>query len=145
MRLYRKEDNTVHILSFPTENAEKGDYLMIEDTKQNKALMVQVIDVQFANVPGILEELLRDTTNDENLNGQDLDPLEVGSHITYIQDARLLVCKIRASLENQKLTTASTWLPSRSQSTIKRLPTTALLNLVKINHNLPINLGETKD
>jgi len=145
MRLYRKEDNTVQILSFPTENAEKGDYLMIEDTKQNKALMVQVIDVQFANVPGILEELLRDTTNDENLNGQDLDPLEIGSHITYIQDARLLICKIRASLENQKLTTASTWLPSRSQSTIKRLPTTALLNLAKINHNLPINLGETKD
>jgi DNA helicase HerA-like ATPase len=146
MRLYRKEDTTVQILSFPTENAEKGDYLIIEDAQQNKALMVQVIDIQFANVPGILEELLRDSTNgNENLNGQDLDPFEVGSHITYIQDARLLVCKIRASLENQGLTTASTWLPSRSKSTIKRLPTNTLLSLAKITHNLPISLGETKD
>jgi len=148
MRLYRKEGNTVHILSFPTENVEKGDYLLIEDPKQNKALIAQVIDVQFANIPGILEELLRDSTNSSengHLNGQDFDPLEVASHITYIQDSRLLVCKIRASLENGKLSVNSAWLPSRSQSIIKRLPTTALLNLIKINHTLPINLGEAKE
>jgi len=145
MRLYRKEGNTVQILSFPTENVEKGDYLLIEDPKQNRALITQVIDVQFANVPGILEELLRDSTNGENLNGQDFDPLEVSSHITYIQDARLLICKIRASLDNGKLSSTSAWLPSRSQSIIKQLPTTSLLNLIKINHSLPIQLGETKD
>jgi len=145
MRLYRKEGNTIQILSFPTENIEKGDYLQIEDPKQNKALITQVIDVQFANVPGILEELLRDSTNDENLNGQDFDPLEVASHVTYIQDSRLLVCKIRASLDNGKISPTSAWLPSRSQSIIKQLPTTALLNLIKINHSLPIQLGETKD
>jgi len=151
MRLYRKEGNTAQILSFPTENVEKGDYLQIEDQKQqNRSLIVQVIDVQFANVPGIIEELLRDSTNGEDtaspsLNGHDFDPLEVASHITYIQDSRILVCKIRASLEKGKVTTGGTWLPSRSHSTIKRLPTTTLLNLIRINHALPISLGETKD
>ncbi len=81
MRLYRKEGGTVHILSFPQEIVEKGDYLLIEDQKQKKALIAQVIDVQFANIPGILEELLRDPNtggNDESsplsLNGQDFDP-----------------------------------------------------------------------
>jgi len=149
MRLYRKEGNTVQILSFPTENVEKGDYLQIEDQRQpNRALIVQVIDVQFANVPGIIEELLRDSTNSETeptVSGQDFDPLEVGSHITYIQDSRILICKIRASQEKGKITQGGTWLPSRSQSQIKRLSTTALLNLIKINHGLPITLGETKD
>src|SRR3989304_8312512 len=149
MRLHRKEGNTVQILSFPTENVEKGDYLQIEDQRQpNRALIVQVIDVQFANVPGIFEELLRDSTNGDTepvLSGQDFDPLEVASHITFIQDSRILVCKIRASLEKGKITTGGTWLPSRSQSTIKRLPTAQLLNLIKINHTLPITLGETKD
>jgi len=145
MRLYKKEGNTVQIISFPTENIEKGDYLQIEDPKQNKALITQVIDVQFANVPGILEELLRDTTNNEHLNGQDFDPLEVASHLTYIQDTRLLMCKIRASLENGKLSSTSAWLPSRSQSTTKKLATTSLLNLIKMKHELPIQLGETKD
>jgi len=147
MRLYRKEGNTVQILSFPTENIEKGDYLQIEDPKQNRALITQVIDVQFANVPGILEELLRDSTNGEHehLNGTDFDPLEVASHITFIQDSRLLICKIRASLDNGKLSLASAWVPSRSQSIIKKLPTASLLKLIKINHNLPITLGEAKD
>jgi len=147
MRLYRKEGNTIQILSFPTENTEKGDYLLIEDPKQNKALITQVIDVQFANIPGILEELLRDSTNGEtpNVNGQDFDPLEVSSHVTYIQDSRLLICKIRATLENGKLSVSSAWLPTRSQSIIKKLSTTMLLKLIKINHSLPIQLGETKD
>jgi len=152
MRLYRKENNTIQILSFPNENIEKGDYLQIEDTRQpNRALIVQVIDIQFANIPGIIEELLRDTPNSSDredattLNGHDFDPLEVASHITYIQDSRTLVCKIRASLEKGRVTTGGAWLPSRSQSTIKRLPTASLLNLVKINHALPISLGETKD
>ena len=95
MRLYRKEGNTVQILSFPSENVEKGDYLQIEDQNQpNRSLIVQVIDVQFANVPGIIEELLRDSTNGNSdtqptLTGQDFDPLEVASHITYIQDSRM--------------------------------------------------------
>jgi len=145
MRLYKKEGNTIQILSFPTETTEKGDYLQIEDPKQNKALITQVIDVQFANVPGILEELLRDSTNDTSLNGQDFDPLEVASHVTYIQDSRILICKIRATIENGKLNLTSSWLPSRSQSTIKQLPTASLLKLIKINHSLPIQLGETKD
>jgi len=149
MRLYRKEGNTVQILSFPNETVEKGDYLLIEDKKQpNRAQIVQVIDVQFANVPGIIEELLRDSTNGEDErgpHGQDFDPLEVASHIAYIQDSRMLVCKIRASLEKGKINTGGAWLPSRSQSTIKKLQTTTLLNLIKINHALPISLGETKD
>jgi len=146
MRLYRKEGNTVQILSFPNENIEKGDYLQIEDQRQNRSLIAQVIDIQFANTPGILEELLRDTTdNGDSLNGETLDPLEVTSYVTAIQDARLLIGKIRASLENGRLTTTSSWLPSRSQSTIKRLPTQTLLNLAKINHTLPVHLGETKE
>ena len=151
MRLYRKEGNTVHILSFPNENVEKGDYLTIEDSRKNRALIVQVIDIQFANVPGLIEELLRDSAPGDGdadngiLRGQDFDPLEVASHITYIQDSSLLICKIRANFEKGKISIGGTWLPSRSQSTIKRLSAASLLNLVKINHTLPISLGEMKD
>jgi len=148
MRLYKKEGNTIQILSFPNETVEKGDYLLIEDPKQNRAQIAQVIDIQFANVPGIIEDLLRDTSNghtEGEITGTDYDPLEIASQITVIQDSRILICKIRASLEKARLTTGGTWLPSRTQSQIKRLSTATLLNLIKINHALPINLGETKD
>jgi DNA helicase HerA-like ATPase len=146
MKLYKKEGNILQIVSFPTENAEKGDYLLVEDADARKALIVQVIDVQFAAIPGVLEELLRTLPDGgEPIQGEDIDPLEIASHITYIQDASLLICKIRATLENESLSPSSSWLPSRSQSTIKKLSIPMLLKLAKVEEKLPIILGGTKD
>ncbi|MCW4019349.1 MAG: DUF87 domain-containing protein [Candidatus Bathyarchaeota archaeon] len=146
MKLYRKEGNIVKILSFPTESAEKGDYLMVEDADAAKALIVQVIDVQFAAVPGVLEELLRTLPDGgEPIQGEDIDPLEIAPHITYIQDASLLVCKIRATLENGMLSPSSSWLPSRSQSLIRKLSVPALMKLARVDGKLPVILGGTKD
>ena len=146
MKLYRKEGNILQILSFPNETVEKGDYLLVEDMEARKALIAQVIDVQFASVPGVLEELLRSLPDGgELVLGEDFDPLEIASHINYIQDASLLVCKIRATVENENLSPSSSWLPSRSQSTIKRLPVPTLLKLAKIEGKLPIIIGGTKD
>jgi hypothetical protein len=146
MKLYKKEGNIIQILSFPNETVEKGDYLLIEDADAGKALIAQVIDVQFASIPGILEELLRSLPDGgELIQGEDFDPLEIAPHITYIQDASLLVCKIRATVENESLIPSSSWLPSRSQSTIRKLPIPALTKLAKIDGKLPIILGGTKD
>lgn len=145
MRLYKKEGNTIQILSFPDEKIEKGDYLLIDDASTKKSLIVQVVDVQFANIPGILEELLRDSTTNQHLNGENFDPFQVASHITYIQDSNMLLCKIRGTIENKKLIPNISWLPSRTQSKIEKLPTDSLLNLARISDDLPIVLGETKD
>ena len=146
MKLYKKEGNVLEIISFPTEAAEKGDYLLVEDSDSDKGLIAQVIDVQFAAVPGVLEELLRTLPNGGDiLQGEDIDPMEIAPHITYIQDASLLVCKIRATLENGMLSPSSSWLPSRSQSTIKKLSVPMLLKLAEVDGQLPITLGGTKD
>jgi uncharacterized protein len=146
MKLYRKEGNILQILSFPGETVEKGDYLLVEDADAGRALIVQVIDVQFASIPGVLEELLRNLPDGgELIKGEDVDPLEIAPHISYIQDASLLICKIRATAENDGLSPSSSWLPSRSQSTIKKLPLPTLLKLAKIDGKLPIVIGGTKD
>jgi hypothetical protein len=146
MKLYKKEGNILQILSFPNETVEKGDYLLVEDAEAGKALIAQVIDVQFASIPGVLEELLRSLPDGgELVHGEDFDPLEIAPHITFIQDASLLVCKIRATLENENLSPSSSWLPSRSQSTIKKLAIPTLLKLAKVEGKLPIVLGGTKD
>lgn len=146
MKLYRKEGNVLQILSFPGETVEKGDYVLVEDSEAARALIAQVIDVQFASIPGVLEELLRSLPDGgEMVAGEDFDPLEIAPHITYIQDASLLICKIRATVENDNLSPSSSWLPSRSQSTIKKLALPMLLKLAKVNGQLPITLGGTKD
>jgi hypothetical protein len=145
MRLYKKEGNTIQILSFPNDNIEKGDYLLIEDPRVNKKLITQVIDVQFASVPGLLEELLRDSTSEDFVYGEIFDPLEVSSHINHIQDAWMLLCKIRGTIENRQLGLNASWLPSRSKSGIKKFPISSLLSNMRENGNLPINIGETKE
>ncbi len=146
MKIYKKEGNIIQILSFPNETIEKGDYLLIDDADAGKALIVQAIDVQFANIPGVLEELLRSLPDGgELIQGEDIDPLEIAPHIRYIQDARILRCRIRATMENGSLSPRSSWLPSRSRSKIKRLPIPELLRLAKIDGKRPIVLGGTKD
>jgi len=145
VRVYKKEGDTIQVLSFPGDNVEKGDYLLIEDPKIDKGLITQVIDVQFASVPGILEELLRESTTDQHVHGENFDPLEVSSHINYIQDAWMLVCKIRGTVQNKKLGVNASWLPSRSRSEVKKFPVTSLLSFAKISEDLPINVGETKE
>lgn len=146
MKLYKKEGSIIQILSFPGETIEKGDYLLVEDTDVTRALIVQVIDVQFASIPGILEELLRSLPDDgEFIKGEDVDPLDIAPHISFIQDVTLLICKIRATAENEGLSPSSSWLPSRSQSTIRRLPLPSLLKLAQVDGKLPIVIGGTKD
>jgi len=146
MKLYKKEANILQILSFSNETAEKGDYLLVEDAEAGKALVAQVIDTQFAAIPGVLEELLRSLPDGgEMMHGENLDPLEIAPHITYIQDASVLICKIRATVENQSLSPTSSWLPSRSQSTIKKISIPALLKLAGTDGKLPIVIGGTKD
>jgi DNA helicase HerA-like ATPase len=102
--------------------------------------------VQFASIPGVLEELLRSLPDGgELIQGEDIDPLQIAPHITYIQDASLLICKIRATLENDNLSPSSSWLPSRSRSAIKKLSLPTLLKLARTDGKLPIVLGGTKD
>ncbi|MHC3128990.1 MAG: ATP-binding protein [Candidatus Bathyarchaeota archaeon] len=145
MRLYKKEGNSIQILSSPKDDVEKGDYLLVEDTNVNRKLITQVIDVQFASVPGLLEELLRDSTTGEQIYGENFDPLGVSSHINHIQDARMLLCKIRGTILNDKLCVNSSWLPSRSKSGITKISINSLLAHVRGKEDLPINIGETKD
>lgn len=145
MRLYRKEGTTIQIICFPNEEVEKGDYLSVEDSQTGKSLIVQVIDIQYANIPGILEELLRNYNGDSYIQGEDVDPFEVATHIAYIQDARLLICKIRATDNNGELVSTSSWLPHRSRATIQKLSIERLLTQAGVNGGYPMHLGETAE
>jgi len=145
MRLFKKTGNTMHILCFPDEEDEKGEYLIIKDERARKSMIVQVIDIEFANVPGVMEEILRSSGIEEFVEGEDNDPLDVMSHILYIQDARLLICKVHGTIVNGELIPESSWLPSRTHSTIRKIPTESLVKLANIRGSLPIMIGETRD
>src|SRR5207249_8869215 len=91
MRIYRKEADEVQLIAFPDEHVHKGDYFVIEDQAQSRGLLVQAIDLQYANVPGVLEDILRDVMTDGELSGEDVDPLNISSQVDALKDTRLAV------------------------------------------------------
>ncbi|UCH31346.1 MAG: ATP-binding protein [Candidatus Bathyarchaeota archaeon] len=145
MRLYKKEGSTIQIISFPSERVNKGDYLVIADSSTGKGIIVQVVEIQYANIPGFLEELLRSCNDDYSIQGEDVDPFEMSNHIRYIQDAHLLICKIRAVYSNKGPVFASSLLPSRSRAKIKKISTERLFAQKKPNIKYLANLGETTE
>jgi len=145
LRLYKKEGDTLKILCLPDEEVEKGDYLLVEEPDKDRALVAQVVDIQFANIPGVLEELLRDSIVSYLDCGQDVDPFDLESHLAYLEDAKLLLCKIRGGLVSGRLTDQMYWLPSRSRSRIRRLSTSELLELSGAGGELPIFIGSARD
>ncbi|HWY28355.1 MAG TPA: DUF87 domain-containing protein [Candidatus Sulfotelmatobacter sp.] len=139
MRIYRKEADEVQLIAFPDEHIHKGDYFVIEDPAQLRGLLVQAIDLQYANVPGVLEDILRDVMTDGELSGEDVDPLNISSQVDALKDTRLAVCKIRGTIaQDGSLSPSTSWLPSRTSSKIRPY---AVNRLIMNGGKMPVKLG----
>ncbi len=139
MRIYRKEADEVQLIAFPDEHVQKGDYFVIEDPTQSRGLLVQAIDLQYANVPGVLEDILRDVMTDGELSGEDVDPLNISSQVDALKDTRLAVCKIRGTIaQDGSLSPSTSWLPSRTSSKIRPY---AVNRLIMNGGTMPVKLG----
>ncbi len=141
MRIYRKEGDEIQLIAFPDEQIQKADYFLIEDPSISRGLLVQVIDLQYANVPGVLEDILRDVMTDGELAGEDIDPLNISSEVDALKDTRLAVCKVRGTINSDgSLSPSTSWLPSRTSSRIKPYQITRLVmnggkRPLKVGHN----------
>lgn len=138
MKILRKEGDSIHLLCFPDEEAEKGDYLLITDKIKERSLIVQVIDIQYANIPGILEDLLRDGISEGSLSGDEVDPFKVSSQITVLKDTRLLLGKIRGAIEQGHISRDVSWLPSRNHSQVEVMPPKFLTEALTAKHAFEI-------
>ncbi len=130
MRILQKHKDTVEILCKPDEiDFNIGDYLVAWGG--DKALLMQVIDVAYADIPGVTEDILRDLSTEE-VNGRTLfDPYNVSSLSMLMREIRTVTAKIRGILNNGYITTNSTWLPNRFSAKI----TKANGELMKITQN----------
>jgi len=139
VRIYRKEADEGQLIAFPDEHVQKGDYFVIEDPAQSRGLLVQAIDLQYANVPGVLEDILRDVMTDGELSGEDVDPLNISSQVDALKDTRLAVCKIRGTIaQDGSLSPSTSWLPSRTASKIRPY---AVNRLIMNGGKMPVKLG----
>jgi len=145
MRIVSKEGNELVLLGITDNFIEKGDYLIIEDTKTKRKLVVQVYEEEYLSIPSLVQDIVKDevvkASSKEGLH----DPLNISNLSMMVRDARLFRCKIRASIDNGKLNSNVSWLPSRVNSKISKLRISELDVLLRREGVFPIDIGETSD
>src|ERR671926_1002744 len=100
MKILSKTGNELVMLAMKTETASKGDYLIIEDEKAKRKMVVQIYDEEYLSSQSLIEDIVKDevvvASSIENLH----DPLNIGSLSRLIRDARLFHTKIRAAIDS---------------------------------------------
>jgi hypothetical protein len=142
--LYKNDTDELILLAMKSETTRKGDYLLINDEKLNKKMIVQVYNEEYLSSQSLIEDIVKDevvvASSIENLH----DPLDIGSLSRMIRDARLFRAKIRASIDSEsKFSNEITWLPSRVNSKINRIKISEINNLVKRTGLYSIHLGNS--
>lgn len=144
MKILSKSGSDLLILSVKEEFVSKGDYLLVEDQKSEKQMIVQIYDEEYLSSQALIEDIVRDevvsATSLENIH----DPLNIGGLSRLIRDARIFKAKIRAAIDSAgRLTNEITWLPSRVDSRLRRLGTKELGRLLGRTGTLAIPIGVT--
>jgi hypothetical protein len=131
MYLLTKDADEMDIVFSPEEKLRIGDTLDID------GVVAQVVDIQFADLPGVLEHILRKSLISKSEVKEHVQP-EVKSVIDSLTDQKLAIAKIRGRLvevtddKGNKKRTFKTGLSefnvSRAKAKIKVLDQEELLN-----------------
>ncbi len=143
MQLYKLDGNSVDIVACPPQDVQKGDYIIVRDDGVNRSLVVQVTNIGYANVPGVLEDILRDASL-ETMDGRSLDFLDVQAFVDVIKDAKIFHCKVRKAVVDGRIDYDVSWTPSRSTSHLLSVTDEEFLELIGLRGNNAIALGSTK-
>ncbi len=141
MKILSKNGNELLLLAMKEDSAAKGDYLLIED--RSRSMVVQVYDEEYLSSQALIEDIVKEevvnASSAENLH----DPLNIGSLSRLVRDARVFRAKIRASVNDGRLSSDVNWLPSRVESKIRRIEIKELDSLLGRHGVFPIPLGRT--
>lgn len=145
MKILSKEGNELVLLAVTDDAVEKGDYLVIEDSRSKRKLVIQVYDEEYLSIPSLMQDIVKDEVVKASSREGLHDPLNISSLSMMVRDARLFRCKIRASIDNGRLSSNVSWLPSRVDSRISKLKISELDLLLGRKGMFPIEIGETSN
>jgi len=140
MKILSKNGDTIELLASPDEEPLiRGDYILITDG--GRSLLAQVIDIEYADVPGILEDVLRELAS-EHLSIKNFDPYGVGSILLNVRDSRRIIAKFRGVIVDGSLRNDIIWLPSRFNSRIEKASPELISELMRTCGRRRIVVGE---
>jgi DNA helicase HerA-like ATPase len=138
MKVFRKSGDRVELLALSWDaDLRLGDYLVVEE--DGRRILLQVIDVEYADVPGLMEDILRELSGGTIDEVERFDPVEVESVVRSIRDSRVVVAKVRRINDADPNVL---WLPSRYTSRVRKMEVAELLRDVVPIPKVPVGLGE---
>jgi energy-coupling factor transporter ATP-binding protein EcfA2 len=138
MKVFRKSGDRVELLALSWDaDLRLGDYLVVEE--DGRRILLQVIDVEYADIPGLMEDILRELSGGTVDEVERFDPVEVESVVRSIRDSRVVVAKVRR-INNADPNVL--WLPSRYTSRVRKVEVAELLRDVVPIPKVPVRLGE---
>jgi len=141
MKILRKNDGTFEILALPGDaEIERGEY--IAAVEGERALILEVIDIEYADIPGLLEDLLRELAL-QSASPSIYEPHGINSITLSIREAKIIVAKLRMVVEGFNVKPSSLWIPARFASTIRRISTGEVLRRVVGEPLIPVEIGES--
>jgi len=139
MKILSKNGNELLLLAMKEDSAAKGDYLLIED--KTRSMVVQVYDEEYLSSQALIEDIVKEEVINASSMESLHDPLNIGSLSRLVRDARVFRAKIRASINDGKLSSDVTWLPSRVESKIRRIAIKEIDSLLGRCGVFPIPVG----
>ena len=101
IKILEKTGNEMLLLALANEEIIRGEYIIIEDGKQDRKMVVQIYDVSYVSTQDLLNDLIREEVLTSTTKGIECDPLEINSLSLLIKDMKLLKCKIRGVVDEK--------------------------------------------
>ena len=114
MQILSKYGDEIHLLYHPNERLEVGENLKIIDEAENRGLIVQVIELNLVDLPGILEDVVRQEAIKPRATVHEYAPSELQKLLIDIKNMKIARTKIRLEIRDNKIIPWSGWTPSRS-------------------------------
>jgi DNA helicase HerA-like ATPase len=145
MNILSKNGNELVLLGMENEIIHKGDYLLVDDKKLDRKMIIQVFDEDYLSSQSLVEDIVKDeiilATSEENVH----DPLNISSISKLVRDAKLVRTKIRSSIDvSGKISSSVSWIPSRVYSSVTKLSIEEMGLLLNRNGSKSIDIGRSE-
>jgi len=144
MYVWTKYGDELALVFSPDETVRLGDTLLVDE------IIAQVIDIQFADLPGVLEHILRKSLIARSETEEHIQP-ELQSVVDSLTDQKLARAKIRGRLvrDNERTTKKvfktglSEFNISRAHASVQILPENTLFKALDLTFRCTCDLAST--
>jgi hypothetical protein len=143
MQILHKNGDEVLLLYGSREEVEVGENVMVWDDKKKRGLIMQVIEINLADVPGTLEDLIRNESIPASKIVENM-PTDLKQFIGEVRNVKIAVGKIRKELsgKDQDVIPWTGWVPDR-QVSVEVVKDDWLISKLRIGEPFPIFVGNT--